>query len=228
MTTPQNPADEEKLSIQMIRNRFFYAVYRRASLVFALSLLLMATSVFFFFVAVNKPVIPLYIPVDNEGRMLKGTPLADCSTKMEASVLVSQATRALWSWDYVNLKDQLNPAAEYFHPTGWNSYISEFMGAYDDIIRMDQLISKVDLIAGPAIQSVSTEPIMFNERNIIETCSVQIDMPIKVTLISTVGHNGTSGGTQTFKYVVHAKVVRVPLSMSRAEWAIYQFVLKTT
>lgn len=112
-----------------LRNRFFFMLYRNSALVFLTSLIGFAFSVLFLVLFAKQPVPPQYIPINEDGTLIKLTPLSECKDDSEVQKFTTSAINKLFKYDYINYADQLQSAASYFTTDGWNEYLDQFKNA---------------------------------------------------------------------------------------------------
>lgn len=121
----------KSLMVVALRNKFFFMLYRYASLVFITSILTFAMSIGFFVFFSRQPVPPQYIPINEDGTYIKLLPIADCNSKTEAEVkqFAMRAIKKLYKYDYINYAEQLQDAAAYFTGPAWNEYLESYQSA---------------------------------------------------------------------------------------------------
>lgn len=110
-----------------LRNRFFYMMYRHATLVFLASLMSAIVSVAFLVFFIRQPVPPQYVPVTEDGRYIPLIPLTERSkTDAEVQRFALSALKKIYQYDYVNYVDQINEGSNYFTQQGWKDYLEAF------------------------------------------------------------------------------------------------------
>lgn len=126
---------EEKVSksakksakVVALRNRFFYMMYRHASLVFLSSLMSAIVATVFLIFFIRQPVPPQYVPVTEDGRYIPLIPLAERSkTDAEIQRFAIFALKKIYQYDYVNGQEQIQETAIYFTPNGWVDFLETF------------------------------------------------------------------------------------------------------
>lgn len=118
---------QKTAKVVALRNRFFYMMYRHATLVFLASLISAIVSVAFLIFFIRQPIPPQYVPVNEEGRYIPLIPLNERNkTDAEIQRFTLSALKKIYQYDYVNFPDQIQEGASYFTQKGWNDYLEAF------------------------------------------------------------------------------------------------------
>ncbi len=196
-----------------LRNKFFFVMYRYASLVFVTSILTFITSVSFFLFFSNKPVPPQYIPVNEDGTYIQLLPEADCSSKTEADVknFTLNAINKIYKYDYINYADQFQDAANYFTIDGWNEYLDSYkISGSLMAIKQNQWIVTVK---PQGVPEFVVEP-----RTNEGVCNWEVKVPI---ILSYIGKNGNDIRGELF-----LRISRVSILKSEEGLGIRKMILK--
>ena len=118
---------QKSAKVVALRNRFFYMMYRHASLVFLSSLASAIVATVFLIFFIRQPVPPQYVPVTEDGRYIPLIPLAE-RNKTDADIqrFAISALKKIYQYDYVNAQEQIQETAIYFTPNGWNDFLETF------------------------------------------------------------------------------------------------------
>lgn len=124
--------DKQKLKVRkktskviMLRNRFFYLLYRNSLVVFITSLLIFFSSLGFILFFANKPVSPQYIAVNEDGTYITLSPLSECYDIEKVREFILKAIDVLYRYDYYNYGFQINQGAQFFLQSAWGNYAKE-------------------------------------------------------------------------------------------------------
>ena len=135
------------------RNRYFYIFYR-SSLIFLMlavfSLILTASFTIYF---LNKSIPPKYIPVDNEFRYVKITPLNEFEkTDAQIQSFAMMSMKKLFAFDYKNHEQQLFESVPNFTDNGWKSFLQQLkVSAILENTRNYNWISYINIQGSPQI-----------------------------------------------------------------------------
>lgn len=181
-----------------LRNRFFFMLYRYSILVFLFSLASLVSTVLMFVFILRMPIPPQYIPVNEDGSYIKLTPVDDCSSKSDGEVkkFTKDAINTLYKYDYINYKEELQDAAQYFTGDGWNEYL-------DSLTKSDTLLAVTE---NKWIVTVNFEeaPEITKKPYVDESdraCTWEVKFPVD---ISYIGKTSTKQ-----KGEIHARISRV-------------------
>lgn len=158
MTTPASPpakdskgrhhgksSDRHGLERVIERNVATHLVARRLTGVAMVSLLAAAISVLCTIGIIGRPVPPQYLPVTAAGELLPMPPLDKPNMdKGAVGAFALDAIHAIYTYDYINWKDQLNSASSYFSPRGWDQFQQEYVANHTlDAVKARKMIVSV-------------------------------------------------------------------------------------
>ena len=153
-------AASKVLKVVALRNRFFYTFYRHASLVFLVSLLGCAVSVFFLIAFIKQPVSPQYVPLNPDGTYITLLPLSEPKTDLEVNNFAHDALKKLFKFDYINYSEQLMEAAGFFIPEGWNEYLTAYTESGNLIfVKENHAVVTVKILEAPVINRKGLNPV---------------------------------------------------------------------
>lgn len=105
------------------RNQAVHLILRRLIAVSLLAFVAAVISVVCMLGIYGKPVPPVYVPVTADGHLLPLIPLDKANVgNGEVGEFALEGVRLINTYDYINFRDELNQAAVYFSPLGWNQY----------------------------------------------------------------------------------------------------------
>lgn len=179
------------------RNGAVFSVYRRLLGLTVLTCILPIASFGTAFYFWKKEPSPIYLPVDEQARLI---PLPPVSEKMydDGAILAfsSEAFKKINSYDYLSWRDQLNEAQMYFSPEAWNAYSTEFKKSNTlNTVESRKMIVKGEITGVPTIVAQG------KAANGVYAWRVEI--PAKVSYI---GHAATAN-KEAETNVVEGKVV---------------------
>lgn len=199
-----------------LRNKFFYMMYRNASLVFVTSIITMLSSIFVFMFFANQKVPAQYIPINEDGTYIKLLPRADCKSKSEAEVkrFLTTATTKIFRYDYINYSDQFQDFTPYFTTEGWNEYLTAFKnsGSLNALLENKWIVTNE--LSG--IPEFTKEPFVDPEDN---SCTWEAKIPLTITYI---GSNSQKNIVDFYVRVSRVSVIRSPEGLG-----IKKVVIKT-
>lgn len=185
-----------------LRNKFFFMMYRYATLVFITSIITFITSVSFFLFFSKQPVPPQYIPVNEDGTYMKLPSVADCNSKTESDVktFALNAINKIYKYDYINYSDQFQDAALYFTTSGWNEYLDNYK-ASRTLLSLKE--NKWIVTAKPT----GTPEFVKAPETVEGVCSWELKVPIN---ISYVGNNSMDLRGELYLRINRISVIKSP------------------
>lgn len=165
----------EGIAIVGLRNEFYKDNYRRVLVILALSMiinLLLVCGLVYLFV---NPPTPKYFATSTNGRITPITPLNQPS-QSDSAILqwASQAAISAFTYNFVNYRNELQAASEFFTPQGWR----EFLNALSSSNNLDAVRSKRLVVSAVLTQA----PIIIEKGVMVRGAySWRIQMPILVT-----------------------------------------------
>lgn len=182
-----------------LRNKFFFMLYRYSSLVFITSLICFFSSLVFLIFFARQPVPPQYIAVNEDGTYIKLSPVSECKPDAEVQKFAMGAIKKLYKYDYINYADQIQEAAIYFTPQGWNEYLEEY-GRSNVLAAVKEY---------KWIVSVQPEGIPSVVKNQIENgvCTWELKTPISVLYV---GNNSQTQKGDLYMRISRYSVIKNP------------------
>lgn len=117
---------DDGLTQVIMRNQFYRDKYRQVSLAFLLVLVInLLLAGIIFYKVINQPQ-PVYFATTADGKIVELEPLST-PVLSDAQVLqfATRAAVASYTYNYVNYREQLQGAADYFTVRGWKNYQEE-------------------------------------------------------------------------------------------------------
>ncbi|MBS0359405.1 MAG: type IVB secretion system apparatus protein IcmL/DotI [Proteobacteria bacterium] len=203
-------ANEQAAELVQLRNEFYRDNYRRVMLTLLLSLVInFFLGALVFYVYMNPPK-PKYFATSINGRVTPLYPL-DRPNQSDSAVLqwANQAAIASYTYNFVNYRQELQAASEFFTTTGWKNFLDELDASNTlDAVKAKRLI----------VSAVATQAPVILEKGVIEgRYSWRVQMPILVTFQS-------SSEFSQARYMVNILIVRVSTLNSPRGIGIAQFI----
>lgn len=172
-----------------LRNRFFYVYYRKMSLIFVAAMALCAFSLVCAFYFATKKTDPVYLPVTEDGRLIRTYPLSMASHPnkeiMEATVQqwALDGARKLFTYDYLNYATQISQAQGAFTVRGWNNYLAEFTASQNmnTVLKQKMIVNFVP----------QQPPVIKQERLVEGRLAWAVEFPAQIRYVA---HEGSSLG----------------------------------
>ena len=143
----------DALAAISLRNNFYKAGQRRVFVIFLISLLTNCLLVFILTYLITYPPSPQYFPVSLSGHI---TPLItfDKPNQTDDAILqwTSEAALASFSYSYVNYRDELQAASQFFTGNGWGQFISALAASNNlEAIKAKSMVVSAQLTNPPTI-----------------------------------------------------------------------------
>ena len=152
MTPAENASNlqDDAIAVIRMRNDFYRDNYRRVIGALLLTILvIILLSGTFAYVIMNPPA-PQYIAINADGRIILLKPLSE--PNMSPSALLqwaNSAAIAAYTYSYVNYRNELQTAAEFFTTDGW----LQFMTALKSSGNLDAVIQEKLIVSAVATQA---------------------------------------------------------------------------
>ena len=119
-----NLSEQEVLASIAARNSFYRDSYRRVLVGLNLAILSFLILIIAIIYIINHPPQPKYFATYADGKLVPLIPL-NMPNVSQAALLewVNTAVISVNTYDFVNYRDQLQKASEYFTPEGWEAYL---------------------------------------------------------------------------------------------------------
>jgi len=201
---------DEAINVIGLRNAFYRDTYRRVLLGFLLSLIANIGLGFVLYYIVSNPPEPKYFATSINGRITPLVPLREPNQSDSAvKQWANQAAIAAYSYNFVNYREELGAASQFFTPSGWR----QFVDALKDSNTIDAVKAKKLIVSAVATGA----PIITSKGILSGRYSWRIQMPILVTFQSA------SEFSQS-RYVISMLVTRISTLNSPRGIGIAQFV----
>lgn len=165
---------DDALELVRMRNNFYRDNYRRALaallLMILINLLLAAGIVY---QIMNRPQ-PQYFATTADGKLIQLSPLNDPMVSQEFLLQwANQAAVAAYTYDFVNYRQQLQKASEYFTPEGWKNF--------EDILRKSKNLDTV-IDQKLTVNAVATGAPVITQRGILnDRYAWKVQIPLLIT-----------------------------------------------
>ncbi len=202
---------DEGITTVTLRNKFYKDNYRRVIMILLLSLLVNVGLGILIFWIISHPPEPKYFATSINGRITPLFPL-DKPNQSDSAVLqwANQAAIATYSYNFVNYREELESASEFFTPTGWREFLSALQAS-----NMLSAVKAKKLI----VSAVATRaPIVLDKGELNGRYAWRVQMPILATYQSASQFDQEN-------YVVTMLITRVATLNSPRGIGIEQFVV---
>jgi intracellular multiplication protein IcmL len=165
---------DSALEMVQLRNRFYRDNYRRIMailLVAGLAILILVGALAY---VVTHPPAPRYFATDSTGRIVPLVPL-DQPNLSTPSILqwANSAAVAAFSYNFVNYRQQLQAASEFFTPEGWQAFLNSLTASNN----LQAVTSKKLVVSAVATGA----PVVLQQGVLNGQYSWRVQMPLLVT-----------------------------------------------
>lgn len=228
-STPKSETEERRSSrrdkrrssgVRVVeRNQAVYLVMRRLIGLALLATIAAAISVVCMIGIYSKPVAPVYVPATDDGHLLPLVPLSQPNVgRGDVGTFALEAIHAANTYDYINYRDQLNAATDFFTTLGWKQYNDQL-----DASRTLVAVQERKMIVSVQPTGEVTVPAE-GVREGVYMWRVEVPVDIKYTAHSTLANGAVDPGNSQ-KGTVILFIRRVPTTTNPRGLAIgvYQF-----
>ena len=203
----------DSLELVKLRNDFYRDNYRRViGILFFTVFIIIGLAVALIYEVTNPPP-PQYFATDAEGRIIHLYPLDEPNLSQGALLQwANVAAVAVFSYDFVNYRENLQDASEFFTPDGWQN----FMNALQDNDNLNAVLTKKLVVSAVA----TAAPVILQEGVLQGRYSWRVQMPMLVT------YQSASQVTQQ-NLTVTMLITRISTLNSEKGIGIAQFVATT-
>lgn len=210
-TKPISDSRSKSLKVVVLRNRFFYMLYKNSILLFLASGVSCLLALFFMIHFVKEPVPPQYIPINADGTIISLSPLSDEKPEADVQKFVTRAIRKLFVYDYVNYSAQIEDAVS-------SSFTSEGYGAYlDEYVKSNTLTAVKE---NKWVVSVEQKEIPVLETKSLSNGLFTWDFKVKVRIMYSGVKNASQEG------IIYLRVVRESVIKNADGLGISKIVFK--
>ena len=207
----------------LIRNFAVYVLYRKVIFISVLSAFLSLFSAFLVYEFITQKTSPQYVQLDDQGRLLNERPLSDKDRQDgEVTAFAIDAVKKLNTYDYINIKAQINSSKTFFTPSGWKGFLSEYTDSNTPIMVQDKrMIVSSEIIGEPKVtkQGVISGVEMPSGPTAVYTWAINIPFRITYTAHSGKTDPTVSGGDSGYagslkeEGVLELLVMRTPANI---------------
>lgn len=164
----------EALTTVMLRNEFYRDSYRRVLWALLLSLFVNIGLGILLFYMITHPPQPKYFATSINGRITPLVPLNE-PNQSDSAILqwANQAAIAAFTYNFVNYREELQAASEFFTPAGWRDFLEALKATNNlEAVRAKKLV----------VSAVATRaPIVLQKGILSGRYAWRVQMPILVT-----------------------------------------------
>ncbi len=165
---------DDAVELVRLRNDFYRDNHRKivlALLVAVATIILLCGTVAY---VVTHPPAPKYFATSIDGRIIPIVPLNEPNMPTSALLLWSnQAATAAFTYDFVNYRQALQSASEYFTPDGWR----DFLNALTSSNNLNAVITKKLVVSATATGA----PVVLQQGLLNGAYAWRVQMPMVVT-----------------------------------------------
>jgi len=202
---------DDAVEIVKLRNEFYRDNYRKVVLALLLSCTVVVVLVGALTYIITHPPAPQYFATSTDGRITPLVPL-DQPNLSTAALLqwANTAAVAVYNYNFINYRQALQEASEYFTPDGWR----EFLAALDSSNNLKAIIEKKLIVSAVATGA----PVILEQGPLMDRYAWKVQMPMLVTYQSASQFSQQS-------VVVTMLITRVPSLSSARGIGIAQFIV---
>ncbi len=183
----------------LMRNRFYYGLYRNATLVFIVSVMTFLTSALFLYMLSKKPVEPQYIVVHEDGKLMELTPITQCKSQEEVQNFLIKGLNKIYKYSHINYSDELMSASYYFTGEGWGNFLEQLSKSNTlAAVKDNKWIVSLEITGSPQILKQYDDG---------EKCVTEIKVPLNVLFI---GKEGQTLSGDLFASIIRQSVINNP------------------
>lgn len=202
---------EDALEVITLRNTFYRDGYRKIMLSLLIAVTMVAVLALTLVYLVTHPPEPRYFATTVQGRIVPLVPLNQPNTSTSALLQwANTASIASYTYNFVNYRQELQAASEFFTPDGWRS----FLDALKSSRNLEAVIDKKLIVSAVATGA----PIVAWEGVLNGQYSWRVQMPMLIT------YQSPSNFSQQFVNV-NMLITRISTLNSARGIGIAQFVV---
>ncbi len=167
-------ADKSAVELVRLRNDFYRDNYRRIVSILLLSFMIIILLIGSMVYILTHPPAPKYFATSTSGRIVPLVPLNEPNLSTAALLQwANTAAVAAFTYNFVNYRQELQAASEFFTPEGWSAYLQSLV-ASDNLkaVKAKKLV----------VSAVATGAPIINQRGVVDgRYTWQVQMPLLVT-----------------------------------------------
>lgn len=162
------------IEVVSLRSGFYRDSYRKVVGALLLCILVILMLVGALVYIVSNPPMPKYFATTTDGRIMPLVPL-DRPNLSSAALLqwANTAAIAVYSYNFVNYRQALQGASQYFTPDGWRG----FMSALEATTNLNAVIDKKLIVSAVATGA----PVILEQGVVLGTYTWRVQLPMLVT-----------------------------------------------
>ena len=165
---------EDVVEPLMLRNAFYQDNSRKVLIGILLCVVVILVQMITIAYVVTHPPEPKYFATSTDGRIMPLVPLDQPNLSQSALLQwANTAAIAAYTYDFVNYREALQAASEYFTPAGWDS----FMTALNTSGSLQNVISKKLIVSAVAVGA----PVVIQQGLLDSTYTWKVQMPMLIT-----------------------------------------------
>jgi intracellular multiplication protein IcmL len=206
----ENQQGQSGLELVMLRNNFYRDNYRRIVIALLIMIVINIALIGIIFYQIANVPTPKYFATTADGRVTPLYPLDEpMVSQAELLQWAGRAAVAAYSYDFINYRDALQKAQDYFTPDGWKNFEAALKSS-----RVLETVLDKKLVVSAVATGV---PVILDQGLIYDRYAWKVQIPILVSFQSA------SENTQQ-AYMVTMVVSRVPTLNMPKGIAIVSFV----
>ncbi|EKD74639.1 MAG: hypothetical protein ACD_44C00373G0001 [uncultured bacterium] len=205
---------EDAIEAVRLRNDFYRDNHRKVmiALLVAILIIIMLSSVLTY--VVTHPPPPKYFATSIDGRIIPLIPLSQPNMPTSALLLwANQAATAAFTYDFVNYRQALQTASDYFTSAGWR----DFLNALTSSNNLSAVLTKKLVVSSTA----TAAPVVLQQGELNGVYAWRVQLPMVIT------YQSASQVAQQ-NVLVTMLVTRVSTLNSARGVGISQFVVSST
>lgn len=202
---------DDALEIIRLRNNFYRDNYRKVTGALLIAMIIIIVLSVALGYVVTHPPAPQYFATDSQGRIVELTPLDEPNLSQTALLQwANTAAVAAFTYNFVNYRQSLQGASDYFTPDGWQSFIQ----ALNESNNLNAVIAKKLVVTAVATYA----PVVLQQGVLDGRYAWRIQIPLLVT------YQSASQFTQQ-NVIVTMLITRISTLDSARGVGIAQFVV---
>ncbi len=156
---PEDLVASSGVELVHLRNDFYRDSYQKIVKLLLVSVLIIVMLSGLLSYLLLNPTKPQYFAVDTNGRITPIIPLNQPNVSPAALLQwATQAVVASYSYNFVNYRQELQAASEFFTPSGWSAFLSALQDAGNlKSIKEKKLVTTAVVVGAPVIIQQGTE-----------------------------------------------------------------------